>query len=150
MIYTIYHIPGVKIGCTTEYPKRVYDQGYTESEILEEHQDLETASKREQELQKEYNYKIDNCSYKVARENRLKGSIAERTPEVRKMLAERRRGKVVSEETKKKISETLTGRKLTFSDTHRERLSEVQKGKTLSESHKEALKAAWLKRRLNK
>ena len=35
----------------------------------------------------------------------------------------------MSEETKKKISETLTGRNLTFSDTHRKRLSEVQKGK---------------------
>ena len=50
--------------------------------------------------------------------------------------------KVLSEETKKKISETLTGRKIgPFSDEHRRKISEANKGRTfvVSEETKEKI-----------
>ena len=62
--YYIYHIPGIKIGCTDEPKRRIqYRQGYTEWEILEEHTDIMVASTREQELQKEYGYEVDKQPY---------------------------------------------------------------------------------------
>lgn len=75
--YFIYHIPNVKIGCSTEPEKRVNKQGYTEYEILETHTDIKLASVREQELQKEYGYPVDKINYihsrnqfrKMAKEN---------------------------------------------------------------------------------
>jgi hypothetical protein len=62
-MYYIYHIPGIKIGCSTEPQRRVKTQGYTDFNILEEHTDIHIASNREIELQKEYGYKVDNTSY---------------------------------------------------------------------------------------
>lgn len=62
-MYYIYHIPGVKIGCSTNPKKRVKRQGYTKYEILEEYSDRDIASNREIELQKEYGYKLDNTTY---------------------------------------------------------------------------------------
>ena len=59
-MYYIYHIPGVKIGCSTEPNKRVKAQRYNNYVILEEHRDIYKASEREIELQKEYGYEIDN------------------------------------------------------------------------------------------
>jgi len=59
-MYYIYHIKGVKIGCSTQVNKRVKAQGYTEFEILEEHIDIYEVSKREIELQKQYGYESDN------------------------------------------------------------------------------------------
>ena len=53
-MYTIYHIKGVKIGCSTQAEIRVKKQNYSEFEILEEHIDIYKASDREIELQKEY------------------------------------------------------------------------------------------------
>jgi galactose-1-phosphate uridylyltransferase len=40
------------------------DQNFKEYEILESHSDIDIASIRERELQKQYGYKIDNNSYK--------------------------------------------------------------------------------------
>jgi hypothetical protein len=62
-MYYIYHIPGVKIGCSIQPKIRVKAQGYTEYEILEEHNNKKIASYREVELQKKYGYVIDNCKY---------------------------------------------------------------------------------------
>jgi hypothetical protein len=61
--YYIYHIPGVKIGCTKQLKKRIRNQRYTEYEILETHTDIYIASDRERELQKEYGYKMDTSYY---------------------------------------------------------------------------------------
>lgn len=62
--YTIYHIPGVKVGCTDQEPKaRVRAQGHTEFEVLEEWEYASIASIREQALQKEYRYPVDDCDY---------------------------------------------------------------------------------------
>ena len=62
-MYYIYHIPGVKIGCTTRPKSRVSQQGYSSYEILETHDCIDRASERELELQKEYGYKVDTTPY---------------------------------------------------------------------------------------
>jgi hypothetical protein len=62
-MYYIYHIPGKKVGCTKNPNSRLRQQNAETYEILETHSDIHIASKREIELQKEYGYKIDNCSY---------------------------------------------------------------------------------------
>ncbi len=63
-MYYIYHIPGVKIGCTKNLVERVkYSQKFKTYEILEEHENIELASIRERELQQEYGYAIDSKSY---------------------------------------------------------------------------------------
>ena len=69
-MYYIYHIPGVKIGCTNDLQKRMSDQGFTEWEILETHTDGWLAGDREIELQKEYGYKVDTCHYMISLQNR--------------------------------------------------------------------------------
>ena len=63
--FYIYHIPGVKIGCTGDLEKRMRDQGFTSWEILEEHTDIYEASRREIELQREYGYLVDNTPYYI-------------------------------------------------------------------------------------
>ena len=63
-MYYIYHIPGIKIGCTTQPKQRVEKQGYTKFQILETHNDIDIASERELKLQKEYGYKVDTIPYK--------------------------------------------------------------------------------------
>ena len=65
--YKIYHIPGVKIGCTTNVKKRVEEeQGYNpgEYDILYETDDIVEASEAERNLQKELKYKTDIKLYK--------------------------------------------------------------------------------------
>ena len=74
-MYYIYHIPGIKIGCTTQYPKRCIDQGYTNYELLETYEDGWLAGDREQELQKEYGLPIDTSHYMISRENRRRGAV---------------------------------------------------------------------------
>jgi hypothetical protein len=61
--YYIYHIKGVKIGCTKRLTDRIKEQGFTEYELLETHSDKSTAAKREKELQKQYGYKVDGIGY---------------------------------------------------------------------------------------
>jgi predicted RNA-binding Zn-ribbon protein involved in translation (DUF1610 family) len=63
-MYYIYHIPGVKIGCSINPKQRVKRKGYTEYEILEQWDNIDKASEREIELQKQYGYQIDNILYK--------------------------------------------------------------------------------------
>lgn len=62
-MYYIYHIPGVKIGCTNNVERRVEQQGFTDYQILEEHIDIFKASNREIALQKKYGYTIDRIPY---------------------------------------------------------------------------------------
>tara|TARA_B100001287_G_scaffold276591_1_gene288051 strand:+ start:3024 stop:3422 length:399 start_codon:yes stop_codon:yes gene_type:complete len=71
-MYYIYHIPGVKIGCTKDLEKRMSDQEFTEWQILETHEDIHVASDREIELQKEYGYRLDDIPYWQSVENRYK------------------------------------------------------------------------------
>lgn len=62
-MYYIYHIPGVKIGCTSNPNRRLRAQCYSNYKILEEHSDIYIASDRELALQKQYGYKIDKIPY---------------------------------------------------------------------------------------
>jgi hypothetical protein len=62
-MYFIYHVEGIKIGCSTQPEIRVKQQNYSEFKILEEHTDIYVASDREQELQKQYGYRVDECPY---------------------------------------------------------------------------------------
>ncbi len=65
-MYYIYHIPGKKIGCTTNLQRRVTEQqGYNENEyeVLLETDNIEEASNAERKLQKELGYKVDMKPY---------------------------------------------------------------------------------------
>ena len=76
-MYYIYHIPGIKIGCTKHIEKRIKQQGFTEFEILETHTDIDIASDREIELQKQYGYsEPSNTNYKQHIEFAKAGAIA--------------------------------------------------------------------------
>ena len=117
--YYVYHIVGVKIGCTTELEERMSDQGFTEWEILwQEEGDYEfgwTAGDKELELQKEYGYEVDRTHYQVVRENRRRGGI---------------------------IGGSVKGAKLTFTQEHKKRLSLSSKGIPKSTKHKESISIA--------
>jgi len=63
MMYKIYHIPSVKIGVSINPKKRVKQQGYSDYEILEDHTDVYEVSIREQQLQRQYGYKVDTKPY---------------------------------------------------------------------------------------
>ena len=66
-MYTIYHIPGKKIGVTRNINKRVTEQqGYApdEYEVLLTSDDINYVSAMEIELQKSYGYKVDRQSYR--------------------------------------------------------------------------------------
>ena len=70
--YILYHIPGKKIGCTTDLYNRVTDQqGYEpgEYEVLEKSNDIDYISKRELQLQEEYGYRIDRVPYNKLNNN---------------------------------------------------------------------------------
>jgi len=64
-IHYIYHIPGDKIGCTYDLQRRMQEQGFTEWEILETHEDGWLAGDREIELQKEYGYRVERVHYMI-------------------------------------------------------------------------------------
>lgn len=74
-MYYIYHIPGVKIGCSMYPKRRVKVQGYDTFEIIEQHIDKAEAAKREIELQKQYGYTIDRVRYNQANYSEM-GKIA--------------------------------------------------------------------------
>ena len=66
-MYSLYHIPGKKIGVTRNLNTRVtLIQGYKkgEYEVLEQSEDIDYISSREIELQKSYGYKQDRTLYK--------------------------------------------------------------------------------------
>jgi len=65
-MYYLYHIPGKKIGVTSNLNTRVtLIQGYKEGEyeVLESSKDINYISDREIELQKSYGYKVDRRKY---------------------------------------------------------------------------------------
>ena len=73
--YIIYHIPGKKIGCTSDLYERVTNQqGYEtgEYEILYKTPNMKAASKMERILQKEYGYRVDLKSYEELSNNKFK------------------------------------------------------------------------------
>jgi hypothetical protein len=62
-MYYIYHIQGIKIGCSKNPKNRTRQQKATQYEILETHTDIHIASEREIQLQKQYGYKVDTTTY---------------------------------------------------------------------------------------
>ena len=82
-MYYIYHIPKKKIGVTSNPKIRVEKiQCYKprEYEILLKTEDIDEASKKEIELQKQYGYKIDTRLYKNLKFNKkMKINITEQT-----------------------------------------------------------------------
>lgn len=73
-MYYIYHIPGIKIGVSSELEKRIKAQGYESFEILEQHEDIDIVSKREKELQRQYGYRVDGPDYSSSIELRMIGA----------------------------------------------------------------------------
>jgi hypothetical protein len=70
----IYEIFGKKIGVTNNIARRMMQQSIKENEyrIIEEHTNAKTASYREIELQKEYNYPVDKILYWKVLQNQKK------------------------------------------------------------------------------
>ena len=73
--YIIYHIVGVKIGCTSQLEIRMRDQNFTQWDILEEHTNIYEASTREIQLQKEYGLPVDTIPYWKSIEHRRLAGI---------------------------------------------------------------------------
>ena len=64
-MYYIYHIQGIKVGCTKNPAKRIIvQQGYTDFEILAKTKCIDEASKLEFEWQNKFGYKNDARTYK--------------------------------------------------------------------------------------
>ncbi len=64
-MYYIYHIDGVKVGCTKNPAKRIKsEQGYSKYEILDKTKDIDVASRLEFFWQDKLGYKRDKRSYK--------------------------------------------------------------------------------------
>lgn len=87
-MYSIYHIPGSKIGVTNNLKDRVErDQGYKEHEyeILEVSDDFNFISRKEVELQAHFGYKIDPQLYKdiasnnITKLNKMNINVTEQT-----------------------------------------------------------------------
>ena len=82
MMYYLYHIPGKKIGVTTNLEERVHkQQGYYpgEYEIIETSDDIDFISAGERIMQKCYGYKIDEVPYNKLKFNNMKINITEQT-----------------------------------------------------------------------
>jgi len=74
-MYYLYHIPGVKIGVTTNLEDRVeYQQGYSpdEYQVILTSEDIDFISNEEIELQKFYGYRVDRQLYKDLHNNNFK------------------------------------------------------------------------------
>ena len=82
-MYYLYHIPGKKIGVTSNLNTRVtLIQGYKENEyeVLESSEDIDYISQKEIELQKTYGYKVDRQKYnQLINSNKMKINVTEQT-----------------------------------------------------------------------
>jgi NTP pyrophosphatase (non-canonical NTP hydrolase) len=74
-MYYLYHIPGKKIGVTTNLIERVENQqGYNEGEyeVIMSTEDIDLVSKKEISLQKALGYRVDRQLYKDLHNNNYK------------------------------------------------------------------------------
>ena len=83
-MYYLYHIPGKKIGVTSNLNNRVtLIQGYKadEYEVLDSSDDIDYISDKEIELQKSYGYKVDRHKYNqlIKKSNQMKINATEQT-----------------------------------------------------------------------
>ena len=82
MKYYLYHIPGKKIGVTTDLYERVEcQQGYGPEEytVIMTTEDIELVSRKERELQKALGYKVDMKPYNKLKCNNMKINVTEQT-----------------------------------------------------------------------
>jgi len=87
MTYYLYHIPGKKVGVTTDLKRRVEDQqgyGPGEYEIIESSDDIDFISEGEIIMQKAFGYKVDQIPYNKLncnknKLNKMKVNITEQT-----------------------------------------------------------------------
>jgi NTP pyrophosphatase (non-canonical NTP hydrolase) len=78
MTYYLYHIPGKKVGVTTNLEQRVHkQQGYYpgEYEIIETSDDIDFISAGERIMQKCYGYKVDEVLYSELKFNNINMNI---------------------------------------------------------------------------
>jgi hypothetical protein len=111
-MYYIYHIPGKKIGCSKNPNRRTKQQGAIEFEILEQHEDINIASEREIELQKQYGYNVDKTTYnkstqgysleKVIKAGKMSATKSWNNNRSRELEKSSKGGKINSEKTSKK------------------------------------------------
>ena len=72
-MYYLYHIPGKKVGVTTNLEERVHkQQGYYpgEYEIIEQSEDIDFISEGERIMQRFYKYRVDNVLYSELKFNK--------------------------------------------------------------------------------
>ena len=117
-IYYIYHIPGVKIGCTDDLPRRMKAQKAIKYEILETHTDEYIASDREQELQKQYGYPVDKIPYyKIikmpTKEGRSKGG-KKQIENLKKYNSDKKHQSIAGRNGGKKRAATITFEELSY------------------------------------
>jgi len=83
MTYYLYHIPGKKVGVTTNLEERVHkQQGYYpgEYEIIEKSEDIDFISAGERIMQKCYGYKVDEVLYSELKfNNNMNINVTEQT-----------------------------------------------------------------------
>ena len=82
MKYYLYHIPGKKIGVTTDLYNRVEcQQGYgpEEYQVILTSEDIDFISNEEIELQKVYGYRVDMKPYNKLKCNNMKINVTEQT-----------------------------------------------------------------------
>ena len=82
MKYYLYHIPGKKIGVTTDLYERVEcQQGYGPEEytVIMTTEDIELVSRKERELQKALGYRVDMKPYNKLKCNNMKINVTEQT-----------------------------------------------------------------------
>ena len=99
-----------KIGCDSDWPNRAIEQNLTNYEVLEEYDDIYEASNREIELQKEYGYRVDRIPYyKILEHSKDSPKFLGKshTDDFKQLISSVHKGKVTSEETKRKISESM-------------------------------------------
>jgi hypothetical protein len=95
-MYYIYHVPGVKVGCTTQPGRRLKVQKQKEYQLLEAYEDIYEASDREIYLQKLMGYPVDTIPYWKSVENRvlateaskIKNTGSKRSDELKKRLSD--------------------------------------------------------------
>ena len=81
-MYYLYHIPGKKIGVTTDLHERVEcQQGYgpEEYDVIMSTEDIDLVSKKERELQRALGYRVDMKPYNKLKCNKMKINVTEQT-----------------------------------------------------------------------
>ena len=82
MMYYLYHIPGEKIGVTTNLEDRVERQQGCyphEYEVIMSTTDIDLISEKERQLQEAYGYKVDMKLYSKLKCNQMKINVTEMT-----------------------------------------------------------------------